>query len=286
MLRLFILAVLALLGLAVSINVTAAEPLRSKVFFIPLGTDPPEKKGDPLNNARAYLKENGIEIPEDGEATYDRDNLTLTVRAPQRVIEEVGKLVLLEGPVNLRVELDLVEFTAPADASLQPATFQHLRDIAGDSWKVVHRTVLDCQSGHRIAGRSTVIGGKTPGSKTSTPPRKSGDATQTKDRAEAELLANESGAVVELEPLVGPPPNFVDLNVAYHYRSPVNAKGGATDFRAATSTSLRLETPVVLQSVTCAVGEGQGKELALVASVYVVNPQERSLQQSGAGKPK
>ena len=227
-----------------SLRAAAGEPLRSKVYYIPDGSGiASELAADAMprqEDYRAYLKEHGIELPADGEATWDNDFFTLTVRAPIEIIKKVDALVQPGGPSDPicgRVNFSVVEFAVDPGVDLHDQSYQHVREMAGSTWRTLDRVSAIGLSGYKVTSASKTVSGSSASPKVQA-------ETESKDFA-----PNEYGSILEMALMLGP--NYgISLELHFAYRS--LAAGEQPELRSKIDQSVNLQPsrPLILQITT------------------------------------
>jgi hypothetical protein len=271
--------VFALLLIFVLSRAPAAEldEIRSQVFVVsPLffgeeGKLPKTPAG--LIDLREYLKIREIEIPANGEATYDPKMHTATVRAPEDVLQKAEAIFADFGPVAVRMLFTLVEFSVPDAVELPDMGYEQMRKLAGDSWRVKDRVSLIGKSGMKVT--NTMLGKNGPAGKTTAA------AKQKEEPGDGPIAPHLFGTTVEAEPQIGPDGVTVDLSFVYNYRVRSAPDQPPMVMQTQSNAVLTHNAPLVVQTATLAPPKGEAhapaRELAVVVQVNVLDRYGRSL---------
>ena len=218
------------------------------------------------------MKIRNIEIPPNGEAVYDPKAHTVTVSAPEDIIERSAELWIELKPVAVRFVFTLVEFSAADSLDLPDLGYEQLRKLAGDSWRVRDRVTLVCESGR--AATSNLTGKNAPSGKTATRPGKRRGLVRGRCR-------RISMAPCEAEPQIGPDGITIEVSFVYNHRIRATPDQPSMLMRIQGNTTLTHNVPLVVQTATLAPPKGDhrepAKELAVMVQASVIDRHGRSM---------
>jgi len=207
-----------------------------------------------------------VDFPPGAIAIYDERAFTLIVVAPEEIAQRTETFANFcggGGPTQVRVVATLAEFETDRLSKTRDVPYDRLRSIAGNTWREVEQLTITSKSGQRAVARQRY--GDEPREKR--PPQELGEWTPP-------LAPGESGAAIEVEPVIGPDGQTVDLNVVWHRRFGQGAD--AEQLEATTSTVVTSGVPAVV-SLWPAGGKGRPpanrpiRSLALVLRAEILN---------------
>ena len=220
-------------------------------------------------DVREFLSKYGVSFPAGSMAFYDgalvvRDtapNLTLI----DRIFEKCAPGAT---PEMVSIELSTYECTLPPSKKLLPweeLMFADLVDLPKGSVKLVDRNTIVTKSGQRCISTRVTNAGNT------------ADARKGNGVSSPAFHPGEAGSLLELEPVVGPDDETVDINLAYQLRTKLPGAGdnGYAELKVTTSFAMWIEHPLVVHSAPV---EGQpGKYFVVVARVQLMDLNEFKL---------
>lgn len=232
---------------------------------------PPSVVG-PQYDLREFFKRHGCEFGAGEEAIFQQQNRTLLLRGKPETVDAAEGAILPSfcfiGSFLLRVEASLVEFsTAKVPVGELPSSFDGLRQAAGDSWRVVNRTVILTKSGQQTR---TTAKYSDPREKPTASNSLHAEAGNTE--AYHSLQPGEAGIFLAVEPVLGPDGRTIDLNVEYRYRA--QARGGP-QWEVTTSVTATDRQPIIVQVAPVApevTDAGPSLARALVLRAVVETP--------------
>lgn len=238
-----------------------------------------------LVDLRHYLEIRDIKLPASGSAAYDPSYATVTVRAPEHVLEQLDQLWKNELPWAVRVSFTLVEFNLGDSTALPLMDYEELKKAAGNSWRVVDRVTLMGKSGHKVT--SEMQGREKSATKPKAPPKQKG--------AEEALWPNplsSFGSRVEMEPMIGAGAAALEVSFVYLYHSRPVGEMPEAFMNVQTNVTLLHNVPVIVHTTTVNPPKGDqarapAKELAVIAHAIVVDAAGRafSLERIGPASP-
>lgn len=278
MTRPLVFALLLVVSVLSAAPAAGVDEIQSKVFVVTpwfLGGNEatfPKTPGG-LIDLRDYLKVHDIELPPNGEAAYDPKAHTVTVSAPEDLIERSAELWIESKPVAVRFVFTLAEFSAADSLDLPDLGYEQLRKLAGDSWRVRDRVTLICESGR--AATSNLTGKNAPAGKTATP------AKQKEVTGEGPMPPDQFGTSVEAEPYIGPDGITIDGSFVYNHRIRPTPDQPSMLLRIQGNTTLTHNVPLVVQTATLAPPKGDhrapAKELAVIVQASAIDRHGRSI---------
>jgi hypothetical protein len=193
---------------------------------------------------REYLAGKGVKLEADEEAIYQPAPRVLVVRATRKTLEAVDALRFLgcagNAPSNLRVEAELVEFSAgTAPEFTVELPLAELRKAAGDSWRVLNRVQVRTRPGER-----TLVVSKT--GSNAPEPKDAPSATDQPQSSEefGHLSKGEFGATLEVEPTLDPDGGFAQVNMVYACRA---GETPTVEWNTRVTTIVKTGSPKVIQ---------------------------------------
>lgn len=283
MARPLIFALVLLLGLVTRAFAAEPEEMRTKTYIVSPyflgGSDNATFAKTPkgLIDLRGYLKMREIEIPRDGEATYDPKAHRIVVRAPEEVLDRIGEDWSGYGAGSVRAVFTLVEFSATDALEFPDLGYEQLRKLAGESWRVNDRVTLVCKTGNKVM--TDLLGKKAP-------PGKAGKPVKEKktdgDIFDVPISENQYGTRVEIEPLISSDGVTVELAFAYLHRSRALGEQSPVLMRCQMYATLTHNEPVIVQTGTMAPpkdgnARGPAKEWALIVQASMLDRYGRSI---------
>jgi hypothetical protein len=204
-------------------------------------TDAEHERGFRQFDVSAFLAVHvGVEFPKGAIAVFDENSQKILCAAPDSYIGLLDVALLSTGccfgPTQSRVVATLVTFECGSSVKLQGLSYRRLKSVAGSTWHEVEQLTCTAQSGqqrsviHRLSHELA--------------PKVAADE-KPKD-APACLDEGELGALLAVEPVIGPDGRTVDMN--YHFTRRF-ASGGLTDVLDATGmVTLTAGVPMIVES--------------------------------------
>jgi len=266
-----------------------SQKLELGVWRVPPGfissADPSDKNGNrkplpgfrPIDgsshvryDASEFLKSQGVTLPPGNEAIYDLDAGCLVVLTTQdnlELLETLFEACVDSYPTNLAVEISTLECVIPAEskaASSSWPTYTDLKRLPDKNVKLLGRVAAVTKTGQRVSIQHV----------TNPAAVKPSGGEQAKSSAQScanSLIfqTGESGAKVEVEPVVGADGVTIDVNISYRFRSQ-RVGNAISEMSSSTSFTTWDDYPIVLQ--VSPVPNQDGKFLVVVGTVRLVNP--------------
>jgi hypothetical protein len=186
------------------------QELPAEDIRVQLPTVPNLGKGRVIN-ARSFLSELGIDLPEQSIAVWLTEPSAFFALAPAEAVSYMETLLIptcYSEPAHIRFTGTLTAMTLPRHIKSKGITYRRLRNIAGTSWKEMERIELLTMSACRALAR------------TSSGQTKIDHGRQPEDAETKPLLADgETGTAVEVEPIIGPDGVSIDLSMNWLHRA-------------------------------------------------------------------
>lgn len=221
-------------------------------------------------DVRKWLRECGLELPEDSIAAFQSHPSAIIAFAPANDIDLLETLVgpTCVGPEFLvRLTGSLVEMTVPPHAKTKMLSYRRLQSLAGSSWKELEQIQVSTRSGRRALTRR--VQGKVEVQDRESP---------TTDESKPLLAKGETGVAFEVEPVIGPDGRTIDL-VTFRWARRVMRSMAPDDLEMSTSTIIEDGTTTVVGQWPAEPGANQGatskriRTLALIVTAELVTPE-------------
>lgn len=219
-----------------------------------------------LFDIREWLRELGLKLPEKSIAAFQTNPPALIALAPADDIDLLETLVTPTcggPPIMVRLTSSLVEMTVPPHAKTKTLSYRRLRSLAGSSWKELEQIQVSTKSGQRAIARK--IQGKVEAQDPESP---------TPEESKPLLAKGETGAAIEVDPVIGPDGRTVDLS--FHWARRVTRSTTPDDLEILTSTTVEDGTSVIVGQWPAELGANQGTSkririLALIVTAELLN---------------
>lgn len=229
-------------------------------------------------DASDFLRGCGFSFPPGSDAIYDQNSSSLIVRNTQENLDLVDALIGGCGgefPSNVVVDISTYEVQLPAQNvgpfATWPTAFV-LQELPNLDKKLLDRISVLTKSGRRASIKHLIA----PDTASASPPPELRDETESTDL----FQDDESGTIVDCEPIVGPNNVVIDANVTYRFRSPASSKE-SSEICFNTEFTTWEGYPVVLHVSPSPTHEG--KFLVVVANIRVVNAGGWNFKEAAGG---
>ncbi len=197
-------------------------------------------------DVKEWVESQGIRVPHGGKAIYTvaDQRLTLTTFEDDLDMMDVVTSNDRSTPLLAEITFTVADFDAPLDSVFpqRKMAYAELKQQSIASWRIDKSLTFVTKSGQAVTAEALHHSSEKSGKGQPKQPAKRGDPAEIPPFA-----VNESGLRVEIEPVIGPDSQTVDLILKCRCRPDRQSDGALDDFSLSTGVILATAEPIVVQ---------------------------------------